>query len=96
MELYRLKQPKHRPAFYGSVPNANGLDPEASEQPGWRKSWTAVRGTQATKGNSALLAEVSVVKGSTGQILGRFIIVIWLSTLFPLATFLPKYRHFHN
>lgn len=54
---------------------------------------------KAVKGNAASLAVVSlvpVVKGGTGLMVGRSISVDWLSTLFPLVTFLAKYRHFHN
>lgn len=53
-------------------------------------------GQWAIKGNAGLLAMVSLVKGDTGLMVGRSIIVDWLSTLFPLVTFLAKYRHFHN
>lgn len=59
----------------------------------------AVRGTQAVKGNAALLAvvfPVALVKGGTGLMAGRSISVDWLSTLFIMITFLAKYRHFHN
>lgn len=55
--------------------------------------------TPAVKGNAALLAAVSavsLVKGGAGLMVGRSISVDWLSTLFPLVTFLAKYRHFHN
>lgn len=48
------------------------------------------------RSNSALQAVVSLVKGGTGQMVGRSISVKWLSTLFPLVTFMAKYRHFHN
>lgn len=68
-------------------------------QTGRQQSWTAVTSTQAIKGNAALLAvvsPVSLVKGGTGLMVGRSISVDWLSTLFPLVTFLAKYRHFHN
>lgn len=54
---------------------------------------------QAVKGNAAWLAVVALVplvKGGTGPMVGRSISVDWLSTLFPLVTFLAKYRHFHN
>lgn len=66
---------------------------------GQQQCWTAVRSTQAIKGNAALLAVVSLVslvKGGTALIVGRSISVDWLSTLLPLVTFLAKYRHFHN
>ena len=63
---------------------------------GHQQRWTAVRSTLAIKGNAALLAVVSLVKGGTALIVGRSISVDWLSTLFPLVTFLAKYRHFHN
>lgn len=59
----------------------------------------AAPGQRAIKGNVALLAvvsPVSVVKGGTALIVGRSISIDWLSTLFPLVTFLAKYRHFHK
>lgn len=69
---------------------------------GWTghwQCWTVVRRAWAAKGNAALLAVVSLVslvKGGTGLMVVRSISVDWLSTLFPLVTFLAKYRHFHN
>lgn len=63
------------------------------------RGFKVARKTVAFKGSDASLAvvsPVSPVKGGTGLIVGRSISVTWLSTLFPLVTFLAKYRHFHN
>lgn len=73
--------------------------PGAEGHAGLEQCWIAVRSTRTIKGNAAWLAVislVSLVKGSIGLMVGRSISVDWLSTLFPLVTFLAKYRHFHN
>lgn len=50
----------------------------------------------AVKGIAALLAVVPRVKDNAGLMMGRPISVGWMSTHFPLVTFLYKYRHFYN
>lgn len=56
----------------------------------------AVQAHSARESSAPSQAMVSLVKGGTGQMVGRSISVKWLSTLFPLVTFTAKYRHFHD